>query len=94
VNSDSDSATGSRRSLIREIVIYGLCGGALIAALQLLELRFLFIDGSLLDYGALVGIYDHPTGYAALPFATFPVGLVFSVVAAAILRSKETSELD
>ena len=37
----------------------------------------------------LKSIYDHPAGNAALTFATtFPVGLVFSVVAAAILRSK------
>ena len=38
------------------MVIYGLCGGALIAGLQLLELRFLLVDGSLQSYGAIVAL--------------------------------------
>ena len=42
--------------------------------------------------GTLKQMYDHPASNAALTFATmFPVGLVFSVVAAAVLRTKEAS---
>jgi NarL family two-component system response regulator LiaR len=56
VTPSSDSATDSRHGVVREILIYGLCGGALIAALQLLELRFLLIDRSFQIYGAIVAV--------------------------------------
>jgi hypothetical protein len=39
--------------------------------------------------GSLKQMYDHPITNAALTFATtFPIGVVMSVVAAAILRRK------
>ena len=40
----------------------------------------------------LKNLYDHPVSNAALAFATtFPVGLVFSLVAALVLRTKGAS---
>jgi len=45
----------SRRAL-REIVIFGLCGGVLITVLKLTEYRFLVVEHSVAVYGALVAI--------------------------------------
>lgn len=41
---------------IREIAIFGLCGGALISALMLTEYRFLVVERSVEIYGVIVGI--------------------------------------
>lgn len=41
---------------LREIAIYGLCGGLLIAALRLVEYRFLVVEHSLEIYGAIVAV--------------------------------------
>jgi DNA-binding CsgD family transcriptional regulator len=40
----------------RGIVLYGLCGGILIAALRLAEYRFLVLDRSVEIYGAIVAV--------------------------------------
>ena len=39
---------------IREIALFGLCGGLLIAALRLVEYRFLVVEHSIQIYGAIV----------------------------------------
>jgi two-component system, NarL family, response regulator LiaR len=49
-----ESAPSSRRGAVRDILIYGLCGGVLIAVLKLTEYRFLVVDHSVEIYGALV----------------------------------------
>jgi ATP/maltotriose-dependent transcriptional regulator MalT len=48
------SVTTSRRRALRDILLYGLCGGLLIMALKLTEYRFLVIEHSLEIYGAIV----------------------------------------
>jgi DNA-binding CsgD family transcriptional regulator len=40
----------------KQIVIYGVCGGLLIAALKLIEYRFLVVEHSLEIYGGLVAL--------------------------------------
>jgi DNA-binding CsgD family transcriptional regulator len=49
-----ESDPGSRRRAVRDILLYGLCGGVLIAVLRLTEYRFLVIEHSVEIYGALV----------------------------------------
>ena len=49
-----ESAPSSRRRAVRDIVLYGLCGGVLIAVLKLTEYRFLVIEHSVQIYGASV----------------------------------------
>ena len=49
-----ESAPSSRRRALREILLYGLCGGLLIVVLKLMEYRFLVIEHSVEIYGALV----------------------------------------
>jgi NarL family two-component system response regulator LiaR len=49
-----ESDPGSRRRAVRDILLYGLCGGVLIAVLKLTEYRFLVIEHSVEIYGALV----------------------------------------
>jgi DNA-binding NarL/FixJ family response regulator len=44
----------SRRRAMREIALYGLCGGVLIAVLKLVEYRFLIVEHSVEVYGAIV----------------------------------------
>jgi hypothetical protein len=39
---------------IRDVVLYGLCGGLLIAALRLADYRFLVIEHAVRIYGALI----------------------------------------
>jgi DNA-binding CsgD family transcriptional regulator len=39
---------------VKHLAIYGLCGGALIAAMQLVEYRFLVVNHSVEIYGAIV----------------------------------------
>ena len=43
----------SRRSWL-EILLYGICGGLLLAALRLIEYRFLVLEHSLEIYGVLI----------------------------------------
>jgi DNA-binding CsgD family transcriptional regulator len=52
----ADSARPSRRAAIREIVIFGVCGGLLFAVLKWTEYRFLVVEHSVEVYGALVAI--------------------------------------
>ena len=54
MTSTSESDPAARRRAIREILLYGLCGGVLIAVLKLTEYRFLVIEHSLEIYGGLV----------------------------------------
>ena len=54
VTSIEDSASQGRRRAIRDILLYGLCGGLLIVVLKLTEYRFLVIEHSFEIYGALV----------------------------------------
>ena len=49
----TDSAPPSRRAAVREILIFGLCGGLLIAVLKWTEYRFLVVEHSVAVYGAL-----------------------------------------
>jgi ATP/maltotriose-dependent transcriptional regulator MalT len=44
----------SRRRALWDILLYGLCGGALITILKLTEYRFLVVEHSLEIYGGLV----------------------------------------
>jgi DNA-binding CsgD family transcriptional regulator len=49
-----ESASRSRRHAVRDILLYGLCGGVLITLLKLTEFRFLVVEHSLEIYGGLV----------------------------------------
>jgi DNA-binding CsgD family transcriptional regulator len=50
----TESDAGSRRRTVRDILLYGLCGGVLIAVLKLTEYRFLVVEHSVEIYGALI----------------------------------------
>jgi two-component system, NarL family, response regulator LiaR len=54
VTSSKESAPGSRRRAVRDILLYGVAGGLLIAVLKLTEYRFLVVEHSVEIYGALV----------------------------------------
>jgi DNA-binding NarL/FixJ family response regulator len=54
MNSAAKPARDSRRRALRDILLYGLCGGALITILKLTEYRFLVLEHSLEIYGGLV----------------------------------------
>jgi hypothetical protein len=49
-----ESAATSRRRALRDILLYGVCGGLLIAILKLTEYRFLVVEHSVEIYVALV----------------------------------------
>ncbi len=49
-----ESKPSPRRVGIREILLYGVCGGLLIVALRLAEYRFLVVEHSMEVYGAIV----------------------------------------
>ena len=42
------------RRLVREVALYGLCGGVLIAALRLAQYRFVVVEHSVEIYGGIV----------------------------------------
>jgi len=48
------SFRGSRRRAVWSVLLYGLCGGALITLLKLTEYRFLVVEHSVEIYGGLV----------------------------------------
>jgi NarL family two-component system response regulator LiaR len=50
----NESAPSSRRPTVRDILLYGACGGVLIAVLKLTEYRFLVVEHSMEIYGGLV----------------------------------------
>ena len=50
----TESEAGSRKRAVRDILIYGVCGGLLIAALKLTEYRFLVVEHSVEIYGGLI----------------------------------------
>jgi ATP/maltotriose-dependent transcriptional regulator MalT len=54
VNSTSESPQHSRRRALRDILLYGLCGGVLILILKLTEYRFLVVEHSIEIYGAFI----------------------------------------
>ena len=54
VNPTRESAPNSRRRAVRDILLYGLCGGLLIAVLKLTEYRFLVVEHSVEIYVGLV----------------------------------------
>jgi len=47
---------GLPRRALRDILIYGLCGGVLITLLKLIEYRFLVVEHSLEIYGGLMAV--------------------------------------
>ncbi len=49
-----ESGPRSRRRAVRDILLYGVCGGVLIAVLKLTEYRFLVVEHSIEIYGALI----------------------------------------
>ncbi len=49
-----ESAPNSRRRAVRDILLYGVCGGVLIVVLKLTEYRFLVVEHSVEIYGALI----------------------------------------
>jgi len=49
-----ESASSSRRRALRDILLYGIAGGVLIAVLKLTEYRFLVLEHSMEIYGGLV----------------------------------------
>jgi DNA-binding CsgD family transcriptional regulator len=49
-----ESAANSRRRAVRDILIYGICGGILVAVLKLTEYRFLVVEHSVEIYIGLV----------------------------------------
>jgi DNA-binding CsgD family transcriptional regulator len=50
----TESAPNTRRRAVLDILLFGFCGGLLIAVLKLTEYRFLVVEHSLEIYGALV----------------------------------------
>ena len=49
-----ESAQNSRRRAVRDILIYGVCGGILVAVLKLTEYRFLVVEHSVEIYAGLI----------------------------------------
>ncbi|HKP37746.1 MAG TPA: LuxR C-terminal-related transcriptional regulator [Pyrinomonadaceae bacterium] len=45
-----------RKQIVKYALIYGVCGGLLIAALKLIEYRFLVLEHSIEIYGALIAL--------------------------------------
>lgn len=54
MSSAAKSSRGLRRRAVRDILLYGLCGGVLITLLKLTEYRFLVVEHSVEIYGGLV----------------------------------------
>ena len=54
MTSTQESTPNSRRRALRDILLYGVCGGVLIVVLKLTEYRFLVIEYSVEIYVALV----------------------------------------
>jgi DNA-binding CsgD family transcriptional regulator len=82
------SATKSRgtRRAVRDIVLYGLCGGVLITILRLTEYRFLIIEHSVEIYGGVVAATFSALGIwlgltltrKKLPLAHYPNDVPFT----------------
>jgi NarL family two-component system response regulator LiaR len=53
---------GPRRRIVRDLLIYGICGGVLITVLRLMEYRFLVVEHSVQIYGALVAAFFAAVG--------------------------------
>jgi NarL family two-component system response regulator LiaR len=50
----TESEAGGRWRAVRDILIYGVCGGLLIVALKVTEYRFLVVEHSVEIYGGLI----------------------------------------
>jgi NarL family two-component system response regulator LiaR len=50
----TESEVGGRWRAVRDILIYGVCGGLLIVALKVTEYRFLVVEHSVEIYGGLI----------------------------------------
>ncbi len=46
----------SKKQTVVHVLIYGLCGGVLIAVLQFIQFRFLIVEHSIEIYGALIAV--------------------------------------
>jgi DNA-binding CsgD family transcriptional regulator len=51
------SLAARRGRILRDIVIYGVCGGVLVTALRLMQYRFLIVEHSVEIYSALVAVF-------------------------------------
>ena len=51
-----ESPPSSRRRAVRDILLYGMSGGMLIAVLKLMEYRFLVVEHSVEIYGGLIAV--------------------------------------
>ena len=56
MNSAAKPSHGLRRRALRDVLLYGLCGGVLITVLKLTEYRFLVVEHSIEIYGGLVAL--------------------------------------
>ena len=54
VNLPKESASNRRRRAVRDILLYGVCGGVLVVVLKLTEYRFLVVEHSVKIYMGLV----------------------------------------
>ena len=54
MNVGANASKASGRKAIREVLLYGLCGGVLITLLKITEYRFLVVDHSIEIYGGLI----------------------------------------
>jgi DNA-binding CsgD family transcriptional regulator len=46
----------ANKQTLRDVLIYGLCGGVLIAVLRFIEFRFLVVEHSIEIYGGLIAL--------------------------------------
>ena len=53
---------GQHRRLLRDLALYGVCGGLLITALRLMQYRFLVVEYSVEIYSALVAAFFAAVG--------------------------------
>jgi hypothetical protein len=75
------------------ILIYGASGGVLITALKLIEYRFLVIQAQAEAMKKYKELYENPFFNVAFTFLEhFPIGLIMTLVSAAILRKKPRSQ--
>lgn len=56
VPSETEPSRPGRRGALREVLLYGLVGGVLIAVLKMIEARFLLVESSFEVYGGLVAL--------------------------------------
>jgi DNA-binding NarL/FixJ family response regulator len=85
------SVPGSRRGVLRDVLIYGLSGGLLITVLKLIEYRFLVIEHSVEIYGALIAALFAGIGiWLGLTLTRKPTVILKEVAAASPFVVDET----